>query len=57
MPPEIIFPLEQSTIVIIVGILKVDGVLPIAVTTKLKVNTASAFEGNITLLMSVILAP
>lgn len=41
MPPEIMFPFEQSTIFIVVGKLLVDGVLPIAVTTKLKLNVAS----------------
>ena len=40
----------------IVGRLKVAGILPIAVTTKLKLKVVSTFELNSTLLMLTILA-
>ena len=48
MPPVITFPLEQLTILIVDGIVNVAGVLPIAVTTTLKVSVASEFEVNLT---------
>ena len=38
MPPEIMFPLEQLTILIDVGRFMVAGVFPIAVTTKVKLK-------------------
>lgn len=41
-------PLEQSTILIIDGMVRVAGVFPIAVTTTSKVRVASAFETNLT---------
>ena len=56
MPPEIIFPLEQSTIFIVDGIVSVAGVFPIAVTTKSKLRVASVFEVNLTLSISNIFA-
>ena len=43
-----ILPLEQSTILIVDGIVNVAGVFPIAVTTKLKERFASAFDVNLT---------
>lgn len=48
MPPDITFPLEQFTILIKVANVKEAGVLPIAVTFKLKLREASAFEVNST---------
>ena len=57
LPPEITFPLEQSTILITDGMLKVAGVFPIAVTTKLKERVASTFDMNLTLVEPYILAP
>ena len=42
---------EQSTILIVVAKLSVAGKSPIAVTTKLKFNTFSALDTNLTLLV------
>ena len=42
VPPEIILPFEQFTILIVVGKIRVAGVFPIAVTTKLKFIVVSA---------------
>lgn len=52
----ITFPIAQSTILMIDGIVFVAGVLPIAVTTKLKVRVASALEINLTFVVSTMLA-
>lgn len=56
LPPEITLPLEQLTIFIIEGIISYAGVFPTADMTKLKERVASAFETNLTLLISYILA-
>lgn len=45
-PPEITFPFEQSTILMVVGKERVAGVFPIAVITRLNERDASAFEVN-----------
>ena len=42
------FPLEQSTILIIDGMVSVAGTSPIAVITKSKERIASTFEINLT---------
>ena len=49
-------PLEQLTILIVDGIIKVAGVFPIAVTFTLKVRVVSALEVNLTLFESKMLA-
>ena len=49
-------PFEQSTIFIIEGIVNVAGVFPIAVTTTLKERDASAFDVNLTFVVSNMLA-
>lgn len=46
MPPDITFPLEQSTIFMIVGKVRVAGVLPKAVTTKLNERVVSVSDTN-----------
>ena len=51
-----ILPFEQSTIFISDGIVNVAGVFPIAVTTKLKARNASAFDVNLTFVVSNMLA-
>ena len=56
LPPEITFPLEQLTILIIDGMVSIAGVIPIAVTTKLKERVASVSEVNLTLFVSKIVA-
>ena len=56
MPPEITFPLEQSTILIVDEMISFAGVFPIAVTTKLNDRSASALDVNLTLFTLNILA-
>lgn len=51
------FPLEQSTILITVGKVRVAGLLPIAVTIRLKDKVASLFVTNSILSLSTIVAP
>ena len=51
LPPEIIFPFEQSIILIFVGMLKVFGEFPIAVTTKSNSRVYSIFETKRTMLL------
>lgn len=52
VPPDIVFPLEQSTIFTVVSKYKVEGVFPIAVTINLKLKNPSADEVNLTLFVS-----
>ena len=49
-------PFEQSTILIVDGMVNVAGVFPIAVIFKLKVRDASALDVNLTFVLSNILA-
>ena len=42
------FPLEQSTILMVDGMVKVAGVIPTAVTNRLNERLASTFEVNLT---------
>ena len=51
-----ILPLEQFTILIVDGMVSIAGVIPIAVTTKLKERVASVSEVNLTLFVSKIVA-
>ena len=50
-------PFEQSTILIIDGIVSFAGVFPMAVTTKLKERVASTFEVNLTFVELYMVAP
>ena len=56
-PPDMTFPSEQSTILMELSIIFVAGVFPIAVTTNLKLKSASAVLVNLTLFTSLMLAP
>ena len=55
-PPVITLPFEQSTILIVDGIVSVAGVFPIAVTIRLNDKVVSALDVNLTYVVSTMLA-